>query len=605
MTKNMLSSLLFLFLFYGLCIYAICCDGGKERVKEVYQQSSTIQKLILVLAVLFFVMFVRYWVQQDRYVYFWDHSAYWTWAINRMHYMFNNSFSDIVKTLHHSINYDDYNLFLPTVTAFPISIFGYTFSKYVTICCIMFLAPSFFVQGLIISKMIKNDAIPPNKVLLISVILSVCFSGNYYAVFRGYIDVAFLLPMSAAMYLFVDYDFRRISLSRNLAIALMLVMTWVSRRYTIFFLIGYVVAMTVKALAIVISDKRIHSLKNIVINFLQIGLVSLGILLILFPHFFFHALLTNYGEMYSAYDTPLAEKINSLTASFGYISAVLILVVGVMCFITKTQVVNYISLFLMTVTEIIVFWQTQNMGVHHRMILNLPIYVLCMMIFEQWQGKHRDKKLYSKIKELGKNTVVFLCVLSMLINFLKPFSNDLSVKGCGKYFSERYYPLQRGDIDSLNLLCAKLNKLTEETEDGIYIAASGTILNCDILRKLHMPDSDNAIPNMFNTCDIDLRDGFPTEFLHAKYVVTTDPIQTHLATGQEVVTYLASNIMDSDSYMGYHFECIDQVELDYGVVAKIYYKTSEFTEDDLQQMRDYYTNLYPAYEAIFAERIRH
>ena len=128
MTKNMLSSLLFLLLFYGLCIYAICCDGGKEKVKEVYQKLSAIQKLILVFCVMFFVMFVRYWVQQDRYVYFWDHSAYWTWAINRMHYMFHNSFSDIVKSLHYSINYDDYNLFLPTVTAFPISIFGYTFS---------------------------------------------------------------------------------------------------------------------------------------------------------------------------------------------------------------------------------------------------------------------------------------------------------------------------------------------------------------------------------------------------------------------------------------------------------------------------------------------
>jgi hypothetical protein len=37
--------------------------------------------------------------------------------------------------------------------------------------------------------------------------MSVVFPGNYYAVFKGYIDVAFLLPVSVAMYLLVDYDF--------------------------------------------------------------------------------------------------------------------------------------------------------------------------------------------------------------------------------------------------------------------------------------------------------------------------------------------------------------------------------------------------------------
>lgn len=118
-----------------------------------------------------------------------------------------------------------------------------------------------------------------------------------------------------------------------------------------------------------------------------------------------------------------------------------------------------------------------------------------------------------------------------------------------------------------------------------------------------MPDTDNAVPHMYATCDVDLRDGFPTDFLNAKYVVATDPVQTHLATGQEVVSYLAEGVQDETSYIGCHFRFMEQYELDDGVIAKIYEKISGFSEDDLQNLRDYYDALYPGYSSIFAERI--
>ena len=597
----MFSGLLFISLFYGLCIYALCCDGGKKHIKCLYAESTYQQKIIIGLALTFSVMFSAWWVRQNKYIYFWDNAGYWSYSISRMNYMFNNSFVDIVKSLHLSINFDDYNMFLPTIVALPMGLFGYTFSKYVLICCVMFLIPSFLIFGGIASKIIENTSLNKCKVFVVGVILAICFAGNYYAVFRGYIDVAFLLPMSAAMYLFVDYDFRRMALSRNLAIALMLVMTWICRRYTIFFIIGYVVAMLVKAISVTIEDRNARTLTSIIINFLQIGTISLGILLIFFRQFLWHALTTNYGEMYSAYDATLSQKINSLTAAFGYISGVVIVIVGVMCFISKKQIINYVSLLVMGLTETIIFWQTQDMGEQHRMILNLPIYILTVISLEHWE---MSEEIRPKMKAYLKRLVVIICACSMGLNFVKAFFNDFSTKGCGTLFSCRYYPLQRQDIDSLDVLVTNLNELTESTDDYIYVVASGAILNCDMLRKVYMPDKENAVPHMFNTCDVDLRDGFPTDFLRAKYIVTTDPIQTHLTTGQEVICYLASNLQESNSYIGCHFECIDQIELDNGVTAKIYSKISEFSDKDLQRMRDYYTNLYPGYESLFANRIQ-
>lgn len=333
---------------------------------------------------------------------------------------------------------------------------------------------------------------------------------------------------------------------------------------------------------------------------MQIGIISLGILLIFFKNFFFHALLTDYGKMYSAYDAPLIVKIFSLLSSFGLFSLLIIIILETMCFVSKKQTITYISLLLMGITETLSFWSIQTMGRQHRLILNLPVYLLCLIIFEFWNSipKIQKHKFYFK------KVLVVICVSFMILNFFKAFTDDFSEKSYRILFSERHVPLQRNDLKQIDSLIMKLNELTANTDDYIYTLASGSILNADILRKAHMPNTDNAVPHMHNTHDVDLRDGFPSSFLNSKYIVTTDPIQTHLPNGQEVIRYLATEIQKEDSYIGRHFTCEYQFNLDNGIIAKIYHKTTEFTETDSQRMRVYFSNLYPEYNSLFTDRIQ-
>lgn len=183
-----------------------------------------------------------------------------------MNYMLDHSFFDNLSSLLLSINTDDYNLFLPSLIAFPMKLLGSTFTKYVLTCFLMFLVPTFFIQGLIVTKMINNDAFTKGNLFVIAFALSVCFAGNYYALFRGFIDIAFLVPMSASMYLFIDYDFSKMSIARNSAIALMLIIAWICRRYAIFFLIGYVMAMLIKAFfsTSIIQTQKIYLVSQLI-----------------------------------------------------------------------------------------------------------------------------------------------------------------------------------------------------------------------------------------------------------------------------------------------------------------------------------------------------
>lgn len=587
-----ISSLIFIVLFYGICLWGVLCDGGKERVIALARKFSIKTAIITIGILVLFALFIIYWARSNRYIYYWDLAGYWSLSINRTNYMMNSSFGEIVSSLFNSINYDDYNVFLPTIIALPFSIIGNSFSRYVFLVSMMFLVPTLLVQGLLATKIVRKQQ-NTDKFFIIGIIIACLMPGNYYAVFRGYIDAAFLLPMSVAIYLFVDYDFRKISVSRNIAIALTLILAWISRRYTIFFIIGFVVAMLVKAVLVIIEEKSVINLKNIILNFLMIGGVSLGVLLIFFREFFLHVLFTNYGEMYSAYDAPLSTKLVYLKAAFGIFSALIIICVGILCFVYERNRINYISLVLMMVVTTGAFWMTQAMGTQHRMILNVPVFVIFVMLFDFWNEK----------PILVARSVIVVCSIVTVCNFAKAFVPRLSSCGNTAFFSEKYYPLQRDDLGEIGQLVARLNELTVGTDDWIYAAASGDVLNCQILTNANMPSTDNAVNNLLYTCDVDLRDGFPVDFTKAKYVVTTNPVQLHLASGQEVVSYIAEGIQNAESCIGCHYEEINEYELEKGVTAKIYVKISEYSEDDLQQIKDYFSDIYPDNDDLFANRI--
>lgn len=136
-------------------------------------------------------------------------------------------------------------------------------------------------------------------------------------------------------------------------------------------------------------------------------------------------------------------------------------------------------------------------------------------------------------------------------------------------------------MEEVQALVGRLNELTIGTDDWIYVAASGQTLNCDILMKADMPNTKTAVNNLLTTSDVDLREGFPTDFLRAKYMVTTLPVELHLDSGQEVVSYLAEGVQNSESIIGCHYKEMEEYQLENGVVAKIYMKTNEYSDDDL------------------------
>lgn len=252
---------------------------------------------------------------------------------------------------------------------------------------------------------------------------------------------------------------------------------------------------------------------------------------------------------------------------------------------------TYLTFAVFIVTCAVTFWHIQDMAQHQRMLLILPVLAICFL----------PLCLYNT----GRMAKALCCALTVaaILNFTSAFMGGIQVFAKlphHRAFSYRHYPLYRSDTKEIASLVDKLNELTCGTEDGIFAAVADFRLNYSYLQMARAPSTFAALRHL-SSADIDLRDGFNTAFFDARYCVVLVPVVPQ--KGQEINNYLATNVLDSSSFIGRHYENIWQVQLQDGDTAKIYKRIDNFTYEDIQQISDYFMALYPKEKAIFADRI--
>lgn len=584
----------FIIIYYLICFFPILSKDNMGNIRKIYYAKFKIKVLYYIL---FFmcILITWYWISQDKYIYFWDYSGYWMSSVRQMKYIFSGTetITGYIHSLITSVNQDTYNIFLPTVISLPLHIFGYSYKIYVMINEIFFLIPAVIVQGMAAIKILK-EKVSVDKAFLIGIIVPILTPANYFALLRGYIDVALLLPISVLIYILLDYDWTKKNYKSNVSIALLFVILWISRRYSIYFIIGYLAALILCAFCYVYREKRGQAVLNVLINIGEIGGVSLGILFIFFRNFILNAFFTDYGEMYSAYGDNFFSEIYDVCSFYGLLVLALLVVAFITALYTKKYRVELMALYILLIVESLLFFQTQAMGWHHKLILSVPITMSIVI----WVNMLIENKIYKKVLLIISSVLLVVNYATALIPI------GLNTMALVPFFTYAYTPLQRDDIQTLGDMVNYLNSITEGTDDGVYVAASGYTLNNSLLICYDLPYSECAVPNVTSVTDVDLRDGFSDSFLSDRYVVTTIPTDTHLDSGQEVVKFISKEITDSESNVGKHYRMINSFQLDNNVVAYVYEKISEYSEDDLRYICDYFAKLYPGYEELFAERIK-
>jgi hypothetical protein len=567
----------------------------------IFNKKQIIYFLFICLLVNLFIVF---FISKERYIYYWDFNAYWFWW-QQLSDLFKSNPIIAVITLIHSIRYDEYNL-LPLFFLVPFNfLFGNGRLAYILSIANIFAIPSIFVISILIERISQSQK--KNFGFFISTLTIALFPQFWIPILYGEVGVIGILIIGLIMLNYIKKPIEAQNFSDLILIGILLTFLILLRRWYAYWVVSFFIALIIERTVFLLPKYR-FKIKNYmpaVKNIFIIGAVFLISFLVIALPIAKKMFFTDYSDIYSAYrsDNSLIHFIINFYSYFGFLF-ILLFILGFFKSILNKKRRN-LAMFLMIqfIIVFLFFSKTQDFAPKHYYLL-IPTMVVLSTTFII------DIFCFSSTKKITKQIFLSIFILILIINFSIVFIPEVSNKIENNFnikidyiFPDRWYPLVRNDISEINNLVNVFEKdLWKSKDDYVYILASSNIFNDDILRNACLSKRNTILcGNFMATNHVDKRDGFPTQFFMAKYVVITNPIQYHLRQeDQRVISIIVENILNKNSNISVHYKKLDYIFiLDNNIEVFIYEKIESFNKSDLDELSQMFINYYPDKKSIF------
>lgn len=547
---------------------------------------------IFILACITGAIFVL--IRQNQFIYYWDYGREWTTALSLSKELFETP-ANALKGIYNSINTTDYNRFMPILIVLPLKLLGNSFARYVAINQVFYMCPALLVISLLTYKVLKKHSI--SKAHFWNVVLFVASTPIlYYVLLDGFMDPPILLLISSVLLLSLDFDFRKIDISRCVLIAIGLLLLVLFRRHFAYWVVGYIFSVLYVAIYQFSTNKeeRWKIFWTYVADMLIIGGISLTVLLTAFHQFLMRSVFNNFSYAYNAWDASYADKFGRILVVFGWgILFMAFILAPIMCKFYRGLSTVVVTYFINVTIATLLLWRELQMNWHQYYLIVIQVMIMaCIGLFAM--AERMEKKKAVTIVALGTTWGI----VNLTVCYV-PVFNGVNVYNL---FSTRFYEAKvRNDMEEVNQLIDCVNGFSNfENGKMVYVLSSSRVLNSDTLRKARLPIDNNPIPNLYETKNVDLRDGFPVELFYADVVVVGDPVQIHCPEEtQQIITYFTEQILDANSYLGKHYDYADEFELDGNVVAKVYLRNSHYEKEDYQKIQQHFDEIYGDYPELF------
>lgn len=533
-------------------------------------------------------------VINEKYIYFWDYSGYWASWIN-ISEIFTKNPSKAMAILWDSIRYSDYNM-LPVMMLIPWNIlFGDSRVSYILAIANLFAIPS----AILILYFIKKNVIHENNKSLILhlfiFMIILLLPQLWIPLLRGEVGVVGIAIIACILIIYFkkpveDQDFSSIFIIGALLCLLILMRRWYAYWTVSFFISVFVDVLIMEFL------KKNYSIKShfkSLWNVIKIGILSSLLFFFISTPYAMKMLVTDYSDIYSAYKSndTVWLAFRSFYYSFGPVW-VFLSVAGIICsiFIPKLRRIS-LFLCLQFLTIFTLFSRVQNFGPqHYYLLVSMVLIFVTILLYYIYKFN---------IVFLVKGILLFSIFIVILLNFSVVFipysvNSNMLIKNISSV--EKCYPMIRNDINVIYDIYNTLYSISKLDNDRIYVLSSSFIFNDDILKNITL--FDRSIPNIndkiFSSNHVDKRDGFPNQFITAKYVLVCSPIQYHLRTSdQRVIGILADQLLNMKligrSYRKMDYDFI----LDSNVHVFVYEKVSPIKQEDLNEIAKIFHSYYP------------
>jgi hypothetical protein len=564
----------------------------------VSQQTINVAGIFLVLVIianLFTVCFIT----QEHYIYYWDWAGYWLKYMD-LSTSLSHQPMNTLDSLINSVRNDDYNP-LPVLPLVPFAwLFGTSRLTYILAITNVALLPSVFIITVLAQRVLSQQFSRSSFILISTSVLML--HALWVPVLRGMPDVLGILVIGNILLRLFAQPFAEQKLSHLVTIGLLLCLLVLIRRWYAFWVVSFFPALAVvQCLDIyqhhgVVWRQYINTIRNIII----IGMTfSIALFTIATP-LMLRILHTDYADIYSAYKSShsLLESAEKLIPYFGW-GVIICGLSGLVWLVTRKDT-RVVGSFLITQLFIVfgLFLRTQDFGMQHYYLLMPAIGLgIAVMLIGLWT------QINNKLWRLISVGFVFVVLITSFITAFIPKASNVS-NILGSFVPQaRFYPFIRHDMDELARLLNHLNKLEARQQGDIYMLASSFTLNSEILDVACRFSTQqwDFCDHLLNTNDVDKRDGFPRQFLHAHYLVVASPVQYHLrAEDQRVVGVLLREVMKKQG-IGSSFQRLpDEFRLDNEITVWIYEKVKPFDSADLDALANEFVGYYPHLRHVFS-----
>ncbi len=535
-------------------------------------------------------LFLFQFYGQEKYIYFWDYSGYELSFTLIVHVFSHNGLLAAIGTLLDSIAISDHSFIAPFIISPVGLLFGTSRPVYLFSVLNVLALPAVLAIGWLF--MLLTDERNANRwyYALIPITITWLTPQFWVPITSGYYDVSTLI-VANLIWGITGSDWKRNPTSKAILVGMLLTMSIFVRRWFGYWVFSFFPAVIIIwAIAKWKQSTPLLTLKNIFIC---------GISASLFFAFtsspvMYSMIRNDYSVMFQAYKlgNSTLQVMLKAVSYYGWLS-IAFAVVGLILALKynpKKQFICFIAI--QTFLTLLLFSHVQLVGAQHHYQFMLAIILFqALFLFYLWRSRLRNCWKYVI-------TSVF-CVIT-LINFVQsliPQFTHFHLQSTHMLAEAEHYPLVRNDIPQIESLMRFLDQYSD-----IYVVAASMTLNDDMLRESchYIPVALLVCSRIMQSSVVDLRDGFPQQFLSANYVLVGDPIQYHLQPKDErVIGILADEILNKNN-IGNAFEIIPrQFTLDNGVQVKIYKKVRDFTPQELQKLENIFLSFYPSQRALF------
>ena len=591
------SSAVVLFYFY---IYLVLKAGG---VVSLLKGLNAAEWILIFSACLFSVAASSILLQKNHFIYYWDYGMHWVPSVD----LANLLFSSPVQALRYiasSIANSDYNATEPLLYALFVKVFGKDYSSVVKTVQVFFMCPAYICISLCINKYIMLAGYGKKSVPLYTA-FAVLIPVIQNVLLKAYLDAPVLLVSTSLLILVSDFQYESFSLKKACLVAVGIMILVIFRRHFAYWTIGFIFMFGVLFLFQVKSNPKLVT-RNFILSMAVIGGFCLLCFLFPFRAFLRHS-LRNYSALYVAWNGTLGQKWMTVKESLGTLVLFAAVALPISIMKSKKTIRHILALLVLIFVPFCIMSKSVIMHDAHFYLGIVPILVILALggnaFVLLW-----NKRIY-KIASAALLTL-YVCINYATYAFFWHFSNIHGKVFDFLFRQDRHYTvLYRSDIETIKLLVKRLNSLSDEYNEDVYIAAATDTLNSCILAWAYQPETFWSVSRMAPSSEVDLRDGFNVSFFDCGLVVVQEPTpdleHNHYQKNCYAISwFISEQLRDKESPLGRHFQLVKRYDLENGQKGDVYRKVSDFELADYKFLIHFYDELYPENKEIFSERIK-